>query len=82
VHNNDELLLRVKIRFEAVKSLIKKNVKEVIIVNGEGRYLLTRMFDLIYLGDWISYYLAVLNKVDPTPIPLISKLKSYLSSRG
>jgi glucose/mannose-6-phosphate isomerase len=36
------------------------------------------MFDLIYLADWVSYYLALLNGVDPTPIPDIDYLKNYL----
>jgi hypothetical protein len=46
---------------------------------GIGEYFLTRMFDLIHLGDWTSYYLAVLNKQDPMAIPLIYKLKEILT---
>jgi hypothetical protein len=39
------------------------------------------MFELIYLGDWTSYWLALLNGVDPTEIPLILRLKSELHAR-
>ena len=70
---------RNTIRFNALESIIKDSVNEVIKVQGEGRYLLTRMFDLIYLGDWVSYYLSLMNGVDPTPIPVISKLKDILA---
>jgi glucose/mannose-6-phosphate isomerase len=37
------------------------------------------MFSLIYLGDWVSYYLAVLNRVDPTPVKVIDYLKAELA---
>ncbi len=70
---------RVKIRFNALHSLIESSVKHVIEIKGDGENLLTRMFDLIYLGDWVSYFMAILNGVDPTPIPLISKLKNQLT---
>jgi glucose/mannose-6-phosphate isomerase len=68
------------IRFDALESIIGGQVKQVIKLQSEADSLLTRLFDMIYLGDWVSYYLAILNKVDPTPIPLITKLKDILSS--
>lgn len=69
---------KIKQRFEAITDLLGQE-KTMIILTGEGKNLLTRMFDLIYLGDWVSYYLAILNEEDPTPIPMISKLKELLS---
>ena len=72
---------RVKIRFNALEELLADSVKQVIKLESDAEYHLARMFDLIYLGDWVSYYLALLNKVDPTPIPLISKLKSLLAEK-
>ncbi|MCP4582680.1 MAG: hypothetical protein GY839_13805 [candidate division Zixibacteria bacterium] len=36
--------------------------------------MLARMFSLIQLADFISYYPALLNGVDPTPIKLIEYL--------
>jgi glucose/mannose-6-phosphate isomerase len=37
------------------------------------------MFSLIYLGDWMSFYLAILNGIDPTPVRVIDYLKSELA---
>jgi glucose/mannose-6-phosphate isomerase len=37
------------------------------------------MMGLIYPGDWISYYLAILNETDPTPVNAIDYLKKRLS---
>lgn len=33
---------------------------------------------LICLGDWVSYYLALLYRVDPAPVPAIAELKVKL----
>ncbi len=40
---------------------------------------MTRMFELIQLGDFASYYLAMLNEQDPKPVHIIDKLKAALS---
>ncbi|MDD5424684.1 MAG: SIS domain-containing protein [Candidatus Omnitrophica bacterium] len=37
------------------------------------------MFSLVYTGDFASYYLAVLNGIDPTPVDRITFLKRELS---
>lgn len=49
-----------------------------IDIESEGTSKLERIFDLVYLGDWISFYLAVLNKTDPAPIEKINILKNKL----
>jgi glucose/mannose-6-phosphate isomerase len=36
------------------------------------------MLSLIHLGDWVSYWLALLNGVDPSPVPVIEQLKADL----
>lgn len=43
---------------------------------GQGR--LARLLSLIYLGDWVSYYLALLRGVDPWPVPAIEEVKRRL----
>ncbi len=70
---------RTKIRFDALQSIIKGSVGGVTTVEGSGKSLLARMFTAIYLGDWTSYHLALLNGVDPSPVPVIQKLKSTLA---
>ncbi len=70
---------RIKLRFNALEDILKPMTNQIIKLHSNADYLLTRIFDLIYLGDWVSYYLAVLNEIDPTPIPNINKLKDILS---
>jgi glucose/mannose-6-phosphate isomerase len=58
-----------------VELLREKNitVREIFAVERNG--LLERLVELICMADWTSFYLAIYNKVDPTPIPEIAKLK-------
>ncbi|MFA5403624.1 MAG: bifunctional phosphoglucose/phosphomannose isomerase [Ignavibacteria bacterium] len=69
---------RVKLRMNITSGIIKKYADNILTLESNGKYKLGRIFDLIYLGDWVSFYLAILNKVDPTPVEAISYLKSKL----
>jgi len=68
-----------KKRIDAMYSLLNNEIDIEIFESKESDFLL-RMFDMIYFFDWVSYYLAIMNRTDPTPIPMISKLKSHLQS--
>lgn len=69
---------RVKIRMEITKGIVGEYAAKVIELESEGSSLLARMFSLIYLGDWVSYYLALMNGIDPTPVRVIDYLKREL----
>ena len=69
---------RVKVRMEITKDVVNQYASKVIEIQSEGKSLLARIFSLIYLGDWTSYYLAILNGVDPTPVKVIDYLKNEL----
>jgi glucose/mannose-6-phosphate isomerase len=68
---------RVVKRIDVLKILLKDIIK-VKEIHTQGKTLLARIFSLIYTGDFISYYLAMLNNIDPTPIERISRLKGAL----
>lgn len=70
---------RVQRRMEITKEIIKDKGVEIIEVWSEGKSLLARIFSLIYIGDFISFYLAILNGVDPTPVERVSYLKKRLA---
>lgn len=71
---------RVKRRMDVVRELIEKMGVPVIEIESTGETQLQRMFSLIQYGDFVSYYLAILNEVDPTPVDSIEKLKKALVS--
>jgi glucose/mannose-6-phosphate isomerase len=51
-------------------------------VEARGDTQLERAFSLMYLADWTSLYLAMLEGVDPYPIDAIMALKADLASSG
>jgi glucose/mannose-6-phosphate isomerase len=71
---------KVRQRMNYVKDVISKYKIEVHDVHTMGDNPLARMFSLIQLGDFMSYYLAIANEVDPTPVKLIESLKKVLST--
>lgn len=70
---------RVKVRMDITKGVIAEHTQHITEVWSEGASLLARMFSLVYLGDWVSFYLAILHNVDPTPVKVIDYLKDELS---
>ncbi len=69
---------RIKRRMAIIKDIIKGKKVKLLEVNSMGESVLARIFSTIYIGDWVSLYLAVMNKVDPTPVHRIAYLKRRL----
>lgn len=70
---------QIQRRMEIVKHIIQKQKVEVIEIQSRGESLLSRMFSLIQLGDFVSLYLAILNQEDPSPVDVIDYLKNELA---
>ncbi len=70
---------RVQRRMDITRDLLAEHAGFWMEVHSRGASKLARIMSLIYLGDWVSLYLAVLHQVDPTPISLISQLKEALA---
>lgn len=70
---------RVAKRIEITKEILKKEDVAVIEIWSRGKNLLSRIFSLIYIGDFISYYLAILYRIDPTPVERVTYLKKRLA---
>lgn len=68
---------RIKKRMDITKEIISSRV-DVEEVFTKGEYLLSRLFSGIYYGDFASYYLAIANRVDPTPVTVIENLKKKM----
>lgn len=62
-------------KIRMAQSLIRRQGALVIDIPVPGSSPLQSVFELIYLGDWTSYELALLNKVDPVAIPVIERIK-------
>lgn len=70
---------RLAPRFAFARSVLEECVVQVLEVQAEGEGRLAQLLDLMYVGDWMSCYLALANDVDPGPIDTIAALKASLS---
>jgi len=68
---------KIKQRMDICRQIMEKHI-DVAEVKVKGTSLLARMFSTIYLGDYTSYYLAIRERVDPTPVEVIEWLKKQL----
>jgi len=75
---DDEDYDRIKKRIKINKELIKKKDIGLTEVEIRGECFLTKIFSAIYIGDWVSYYLALLYNQDPTPVDIVEELKRNL----
>jgi len=71
----------IKARVEFVKDALVEKGVAVSQLTSRGSCRFAEIMSLIYQGDYTSYYLAILNDVDPTPVYTISRLKKFLASR-
>jgi glucose/mannose-6-phosphate isomerase len=65
-------------RAEASVELATERGIEVDVINTEGGTPLAHIASLIALGDFTSTYLALLLGLDPTPVDVITELKSRI----
>jgi glucose/mannose-6-phosphate isomerase len=70
---------RVEKRMEICRDIFEKRSNPIIDIVAEGASLLEQYYYLIHLTDWISYYLAKENNVDPDTIDNINFLKDELA---
>lgn len=75
-HSEEE---KIKKRIEVTQSIIKNKKVKWAEIWTEGKDKLTRVLSAIYMGDWVSFYLAIAEEVDPTPVKMIDFLKKELS---
>jgi glucose/mannose-6-phosphate isomerase len=67
-------------RFALLRELVEPEAGGVSESWARGVGCLARLLGLVYLGQWTSYYLAVLRGVDPWPVPRLDALKARLAA--
>lgn len=71
---------RVSMRRDSTHDIIGDFAGAHETVSVSGKTSLERYLHLIQLGDWLSYWCAILHETDPTPVHNIDRLKSILAA--
>lgn len=71
---NPRTLKRMRILSQIFR---RRGIKTIFIDIKEGK-LLEKMFSSILLAYWTSYYAAIYQELDPTPVELVEEFKIYM----
>jgi glucose/mannose-6-phosphate isomerase len=77
--DDSDLHPRVRQRIELTRGLIAGHAAATYRVESMGETRTERLVSLVLLGDLVSLYLAVLRRVDPSPVVLLERLKGELA---
>lgn len=75
---SDLYLPRIKARFSVTKKVIKGNKFNFETYKAKGKDRIIQSFEVLLFGSYVSFYLAVLNKVNPSLIPWVDYFKKEL----
>lgn len=67
-------------RFGLLRELVGPGAAGIAEASTRGGSCLARLLSLTYLGQWTSYYLAILRGVDPWSVPVLDALKGRMRS--
>jgi glucose/mannose-6-phosphate isomerase len=70
---------RISQRIELTRALIAGHAAATYRVDTVGQSRTERLISLVLLGDLVSLYIAVLRGVDPSPVPVMDRLKETLA---
>lgn len=65
-------------RMQITAKLLKAKKIDTTFFEMTGKSVFEKMFSTLLLGDWISYYLALNYKQDPTPVNMVEDFKKKL----
>jgi glucose/mannose-6-phosphate isomerase len=69
---------RTQIRYQLTADILTDAGVEHEAVEAQGQSPLSQIMNAVLFGDYVSYYLAILNQVDPSPVAVIDRLKERL----
>jgi glucose/mannose-6-phosphate isomerase len=68
-------------RYQITSQILEKANIDSFVTEGLGKSRLAQIMSLVLFGDYVSYFLAILNSIDPTPVEAIDFLKSKLENK-
>lgn len=76
--NSDLYEDKIKKRLALTKEIVNKQKVEVLEINPLGQTKLEQSLSLLQFGSYVTFYLAILNGVDPNKIPWVDFFKQNL----
>ena len=69
---------RVRSRIAVTKKLLDKHGLDHVYYSGTGNDRLSEAAEVLTLSSYVTFYLAMLSEINPTPVPFVDFLKAEL----
>lgn len=73
---------RIQLRMELTRDVVTQNGYQSQSIHLHSQDLYSQVFELIQLGAFTNFYLAMLHGINPAPIPWVDYFKDQLKSRA
>lgn len=77
--NSNLFIERIKKRYSLTKEVVEKNGIKTLEYNPIGKTKLEQSFEVLLFGSYLSFYIAIQNGLDPSPIPWADFFKERLA---
>ncbi|PIY78827.1 MAG: hypothetical protein COY82_00415, partial [Parcubacteria group bacterium CG_4_10_14_0_8_um_filter_35_7] len=72
-------LKRIQLRYKITKEVLKKKNIEYVEFKAKEKTKILQSFEILLFGSYLSFYLSMLYKIDPSLIPWVEYFKKRLS---
>ena len=72
-------LPRIQKRFSITKKVLGKNKISFIVCPIKPEAKISQVFETLLFGSYVNYYMAILNGINPAPVPYVDFFKKELS---
>ncbi len=70
---------RIRKRYKLTADIVERNGHETSVFRPRSEKKLTQIFEVLTMGSFTSFYLALLNNVNPNEIPFVDYFKEQLA---
>jgi len=76
---SSKYLSRIQSRFRITKKVLAKYKIPYTAYSAKGKEKISQVFEVLLFGSYVNFYLAMLNNIDPSPIPWVDYFKKELA---
>jgi glucose/mannose-6-phosphate isomerase len=80
--NSAFYLPKTQLRYQITEQVLVKNKIATLEYQPKSADKISQALEVLSLGSYVSFYLAILNKVDPSEIPCVDYFKKMLSQNN
>lgn len=78
--NSPLYFTKIRVRYKITEEVLRRNKIKFLEYKTYSKDKLSQALEILMLGSYVSFYLAILNKIDPAKIPWVDYFKKRISN--